>query len=333
MPHARFPADAFFLIAGPCVLEDDALNLRVGGASRASRRARAGRNHLQGELRQGQSLERWAPRAARASTKGSRRSRACASARDCRCSPTCICPSSARGRAGRGRACRSRRSSAVRPICSLAAGATGKPVNVKKGQWMHPEGMRGAVRQGRVRGRTTHAELAVTERGTFFGYGDLVVDMRAFARMRAACDAPVIFDGTHSVQQPGRGEGGASGGAREFIPPLTLRRRRRRRGRSLPRDASRSRPRAERWAEHASARTKLDARDRSRRRALAHVPPMIATRSRQAHQARRPRRRRRAHRRRHLPRRRRTARRRSSSATTSRTASASISARSPGSRS
>jgi 2-dehydro-3-deoxyphosphooctonate aldolase (KDO 8-P synthase) len=64
--------------------------------------------------------------------------------------------------------------------------------------------------------------VAVTERGTFFGYGDLVVDMRSFSRMRAACEAPVIFDGTHSVQQPGRGEGGASGGVREFIPALTL---------------------------------------------------------------------------------------------------------------
>jgi 2-dehydro-3-deoxyphosphooctonate aldolase (KDO 8-P synthase) len=66
------------------------------------------------------------------------------------------------------------------------------------------------------------SEIAVTERGTFFGYGDLVVDMRSFARMREACDAPVIFDGTHSVQQPGRGDGGASGGAREYIAALTM---------------------------------------------------------------------------------------------------------------
>ena len=73
---------------------------------------------------------------------------------------------------------------------------------------MHPEGMRGAVDKVRA-GKTT--ELAVTERGTFFGYGDLVVDMRSFVRMRAACNAPIIFDGTHSVQQPGRGEGGSSG--------------------------------------------------------------------------------------------------------------------------
>jgi 2-dehydro-3-deoxyphosphooctonate aldolase (KDO 8-P synthase) len=105
----------------------------------------------------------------------------------------------------------------------VAAGATGKAVNVKKGQWMHPEGMRGAitkVRQSRPTAGT--GEDAVTERGSFFGYGDLVVDMRGFMRMRAACDAPVIFDATHSVQQPGRGEGGSSGGAREFIPSLTL---------------------------------------------------------------------------------------------------------------
>jgi len=99
----------------------------------------------------------------------------------------------------------------------VAAGATGKPVNVKKGQWMHPEGMLGAVEK--VRGAGS-AEVAVTERGSFFGYGDLVVDMRSFARMAAATNAPVIFDATHSVQQPGQGEGGASGGLRQFIPSL-----------------------------------------------------------------------------------------------------------------
>jgi 2-dehydro-3-deoxyphosphooctonate aldolase (KDO 8-P synthase) len=94
-------------------------------------------------------------------------------------------------------------------------------VNIKKGQWLHPEGMRGAVEK--VRGAMNGGvEVAVTERGTFFGYGDLVVDMRSFCRMREACNAPVVFDATHSVQRPGMGEGGASGGAREFIPPLAL---------------------------------------------------------------------------------------------------------------
>jgi 2-dehydro-3-deoxyphosphooctonate aldolase (KDO 8-P synthase) len=111
----------------------------------------------------------------------------------------------------------------------IAAGSTSASVNIKKGQWLHPEGMRGAVDKvrsaRRFRGNqqpATSNREAVTERGTFFGYGDLVVDMRSFARMRAACDAPVIFDATHSVQRPGQGEGGSSGGAREFIPPLAL---------------------------------------------------------------------------------------------------------------
>lgn len=99
----------------------------------------------------------------------------------------------------------------------VAAGRAGRPVNVKKGQWMSPEGMAGAVEKVRSGGAPA---VAVTERGTFFGYGDLVVDMRNFARLKAACGAPVIFDGTHSVQQPGRGAEGSSGGLREFIPTL-----------------------------------------------------------------------------------------------------------------
>ena len=98
-----------------------------------------------------------------------------------------------------------------------AAGRAGRAVNVKKGQWMSPEGMRGAVEKLRAGGAP---EVAVTERGTFFGYGDLVVDMRNFARLRAECGVPVVFDATHAVQQPGRGEDGSSGGLREFIPPL-----------------------------------------------------------------------------------------------------------------
>ena len=99
----------------------------------------------------------------------------------------------------------------------LAAGKAGRPVNIKKGQWMAPEEMRGAVEKVRAGGAP---EVAVSERGTFFGYGDLVVDMRSFPRLRAACNAPVIFDATHSVQQPGQGPQGSTGGARGFIPPL-----------------------------------------------------------------------------------------------------------------
>lgn len=99
----------------------------------------------------------------------------------------------------------------------IAAGKSGRAVNVKKGQWMSPEQMAGAVEKVRGAGST---DVAVTERGTFFGYGDLVVDMRNFARLRTACAAAVVFDATHSVQQPGQGVDGASGGLRQFIPPL-----------------------------------------------------------------------------------------------------------------
>ena len=99
----------------------------------------------------------------------------------------------------------------------LAAGRTGRPVNVKKGQWMAPEGMAGSLEK--VRGGGAR-DVAVTERGTFFGYGDLVVDMRNFSRLRDATGAPVIFDATHAVHRPGQGAEGASGGDRGFIPAL-----------------------------------------------------------------------------------------------------------------
>jgi len=106
----------------------------------------------------------------------------------------------------------------------LAAGKAGRPVNIKKGQWMAPEEMRGAVEKVRAGGAGAGAgdapEVAVTERGTFFGYGDLVVDMRSFSRLQEACKTPVIFDATHSVQQPGQGTDGSSGGQRRFIPTL-----------------------------------------------------------------------------------------------------------------
>ncbi len=99
----------------------------------------------------------------------------------------------------------------------VAAGHTGRPVNVKKGQWMSAEGMTGSVEKVRSGGSR---DVAVTERGTFFGYGDLVVDMRNFERLRDATAASVIFDATHSVQRPGLGSAGATGGEREHIPAL-----------------------------------------------------------------------------------------------------------------
>lgn len=99
----------------------------------------------------------------------------------------------------------------------VAAGQCGKPVNIKKGQWMSAEAMAGAVAKVHSGGGTS---VAVTERGTFFGYGDLVVDFRNIARLREATGAAVIFDATHAVQQPGQGHDGASGGQREHVPAL-----------------------------------------------------------------------------------------------------------------
>lgn len=95
----------------------------------------------------------------------------------------------------------------------LAAAATGKYVNVKKGQFMAPAGMKYAVEKVRSQGNNN---VAVTERGTMFGYGDLVVDMRAIPQMRQCCDCPVIMDITHSLQQPNRAEG-VTGGQPEMI--------------------------------------------------------------------------------------------------------------------
>lgn len=96
----------------------------------------------------------------------------------------------------------------------LAAGETGKGINIKRGQFMAPEDMQYAVQKVR---ETGNENACLTERGVSFGYHNLVVDMRALPTMRQY--APVIFDVTHSVQQPG-GAGGSSGGQRQFAPFL-----------------------------------------------------------------------------------------------------------------
>lgn len=95
-----------------------------------------------------------------------------------------------------------------------AAARTGKAVKIKKGQFMAPEDMKYAVEKVRAEGND---KVFLTERGASFGYHTLVVDMRALPVMRQY--TPVIFDVTHSVQQPG-GQGGSSGGQREFAPFL-----------------------------------------------------------------------------------------------------------------
>jgi 2-dehydro-3-deoxyphosphooctonate aldolase (KDO 8-P synthase) len=93
--------------------------------------------------------------------------------------------------------------------------ATGKPVNIKKGQFLAPWDMKHVVDKAR---ETGNEQIMVCERGYAFGYNNLITDMRALAIMRDT-NAPVVFDVTHSVQLPG-GQGSKSGGQREFIPVL-----------------------------------------------------------------------------------------------------------------
>jgi len=97
----------------------------------------------------------------------------------------------------------------------VAAAQTGKPVNIKKGQFLAPWDMGPVVEKARAGGND---KLLLTERGTMFGYNNLVVDFRSLSILRGL-GCPVVLDVTHSVQLPG-GQGTCSGGQREFIPPL-----------------------------------------------------------------------------------------------------------------
>lgn len=209
------PGAPLFLIAGPCVLEDDVLNLRVAEALAAvsaelslpvifkASYDKANRSHRDAPRGPGmhEGLERL-ERVRRESglpvlTDVHEPGQATAAGEVCDVLqiPAFLC----------------RQTDLLQ-----AAGATGRALNIKKGQWMAPEEMGPAVEKARAAGA---ASVAVTERGTFFGYGNLVVDMRSFERMRRATGAPAVFDGTHSVQRPGMGERG-SGGDPEHIPAL-----------------------------------------------------------------------------------------------------------------
>lgn len=224
-----FPRDALFLIAGPCVLEDDNLNVRVGEAlARLADIVPGGviykasfdkANRSNATAHRGPGMDDGLEKLARVrSATGLQlltdvhlpeQCAPVAQVVDFLQIPAFLC----------------RQTDLLE-----AAGATGKAVNVKKGQWMAPEAMRGAIDKVQnsrpqatgPRAGSADSPIAVTERGSFFGYGDLAVDMRSISRMKTATGCPVIFDGTHSVQRPGLGAGGSSGGAREFIPPLTL---------------------------------------------------------------------------------------------------------------
>jgi len=98
----------------------------------------------------------------------------------------------------------------------VAAARTGRAVNIKKGQFLAPWDMQPAVEKARAAGA---ARVLVTERGTSFGYNTLVADLRSLPILAETTGAPVIFDATHAVQQPG-GLGAASGGERRFAPVL-----------------------------------------------------------------------------------------------------------------
>jgi 2-dehydro-3-deoxyphosphooctonate aldolase (KDO 8-P synthase) len=208
------PEGGFFLIAGPCVLEDDALNLTVGRALRSLAEElsipiifkasfdKANRSSLASQ--RGPGVEEGLRKLARVREETglpiltdvheSDQCERVGEVVDVLQIPAFLC----------------RQTDLL-----LAAGATGRAVNVKKGQWMAPHEMAGAVQKLRTAGA---GGVAVTERGTAFGYGNLVVDMRSFTEMREACGAPTVFDGTHSVQRPGAGA--VTGGDPKHIPAL-----------------------------------------------------------------------------------------------------------------
>ena len=100
----------------------------------------------------------------------------------------------------------------------VAAAKTGKFVNIKKGQFLSPLSMAHAVRKVRESGNDN---VAVTERGTTFGYQDLIVDMRGFPEMKEACGCPVIIDATHSLQQPNQAAG-VTGGLPKLISTIAM---------------------------------------------------------------------------------------------------------------
>ncbi len=209
--------ERFTLIAGPCTLEDDALNLEVGTALASLSRQlslpiifkasydKANRSRI--DSPRGPGLEEGLKRLARVKAETGlpvitdihepQHAARAAGVVDVIQIPAFLC----------------RQTDIL-----VAAGGTGKVVSIKKGQWMAPEEMTHAVEKARASGAS---EVVVTERGTFFGYGNLVVDLRSFARIREAAGVRAIFDGTHSVQRPGLAQG-SSGGDPQHIPSLVL---------------------------------------------------------------------------------------------------------------
>jgi len=208
------PDRPFFLIAGPCVIESEALVLDVAGrmkeitgalgipyifkasfdkANRSSKSSFRGPGIAEG-LRVLDEVRRQVGVPVLTDVHEDTPLAEVAAVVDVLQTPAFLC----------------RQTNFILNACSL-----GRPVNVKKGQFLSPWEMANVVEKARSTG---NQQVMVCERGFSFGYNNLVSDMRSLAIMRAT-GAPVVFDATHSVQLPG-GQGTASGGQREFVPVL-----------------------------------------------------------------------------------------------------------------
>lgn len=213
--NALFSRSQFVLIAGPCVAESESLCLEIAEYARA----------LAAQYQMGYIFKASFDKANRTSGK-SQRGRGLEAGRDCLRAvqeklqiPTLTdihLPEQAAWAAEVADVLQIPAFLCRQTDLLHAAAKTGRPVNVKKGQFLAPGDMRHVVEKLRDGGAT---KVAVTERGTCFGYNNLVVDMRGLIVMREATGAPIIFDATHSVQSPG-GLGASSSGDRTLAPPL-----------------------------------------------------------------------------------------------------------------
>ena len=211
----------FFLIAGPCVVESEQLQMDTAGtlkeitaalgipfifkcsydkANRSSRHLLPRPGHGQGPGDPGQGEARAGPADADRRAHRSRDRRRSAEVVDVLQTPAFLC----------------RQTDFIRAVAQ-----SGKPVNIKKGQFLAPHDMKNVIDKARAAAREKglpEDSFMACERGASFGYNNLVSDMRSLAIMRET-GAPVVFDATHSVQLPG-GQGTSSGGQREFVPVL-----------------------------------------------------------------------------------------------------------------
>jgi len=212
-----FGRDGFFLVAGPCALEGDELNLIVADRIAATADRLGIRAVFKGSFDK-------ANRTSASSHRGPGLAaglRALRRVRECTGLPV-LTDIHVHGQA----ADVAETVDAIQIpafLCRqtdllVAAAETGLPVNVKKGQWMAPEDMAGPVDKLE---RAGCGEVVVTERGTAFGYGRWITDMRSFRIMREVTGCATVFDATHSVQLPAAGDG-ASGGEPRFVETLAL---------------------------------------------------------------------------------------------------------------